>query len=217
MLGLCITDDEVCREASCQEIIRRYLIAECDYKKGKISKESLEREKLLMKEVNRDVLDRRVVKIARDYAEKKRESDEKYMNVVAMAIELENETAITGRSSRRMVAAAAMVLNAIKYLAGIPDDEMIITPEVLETVQNLKTEHFDYSRTSLNCEEILLALSISSTTNPAAEAAMNQLSKLKGCRAHCTAILSDRDEQTLGSLGIDVTCDAEYLTTNLYQ
>ena len=215
--GFCITDDEVCREASCQEIIRRYLIAECDYKKGKISKESLEREKLLMKEVNRDVLDRRVVKIARDYAEKKRESDEKYMNVVAMAIELENETAITGRSSRRMVAAAAMVLNAIKYLAGIPDDEMIITPEVLETVQNLKTEHFDYSRTSLNCEEILLALSISSTTNPAAEAAMNQLSKLKGCRAHCTAILSDRDEQTLGSLGIDVTCDAEYLTTNLYQ
>ena len=215
--GFCINDDQICREASCQEIIRRYLIAECDYKKGKISKESLEREKLLMKEVNRDVIDRKVVKIARDYADKKRELDDKYMNVVAMAIELEDGTAITGRSSRRMVAAAAMVLNAIKRLANIPDDEMIITPQVLETVQNLKTEHLDYSRTSLNCEEILLALSISGTTNPSAAAAMGQLSKLKGCRAHCTAILSDRDEQTLSSLGIDVTSDAEYVTTNLYQ
>lgn len=214
--GFCITDDEICKEAACQEIIRRYLIAECDYKKGKIDKDSLEREKLLMKEVNRDVIDRKVVKYARDYAEKKRESDSRYMNIVAMAIELPDGTVVTGRSSRRMVAAAAMVLNAIKYLSGIADDMLIITPQILETVQNLKTEHLDYNRTSLNCEEILLALAISSTTNPPAAAAMEQLSQLKGCRAHCTAILSDRDEQTLGTLGIDVTSDPEYLTTNLY-
>ncbi|WP_419025865.1 DUF1846 domain-containing protein [Emergencia sp.] len=215
-VGFAIVDDEACREAACQEIIRRYLIAECDYKKGKISESSLERAKLLMKEVGKDVSDRKVVQPARDYADKKRECDERYENVVVMAIEMPDGTIITGRSSRRMVAAAAAVLNAIKKLSGIADDMLIITPQVLESTQKLKINYLESDRTSLNCEEVLMALTISGTQNPSAYVAISKLPLLKGCRAHCTAILSDRDEQTLRALGIDVTSDPEYVTTNLY-
>lgn len=214
--GFGITDDEVCREAACQEVIRRYIIAECDYKKGKISEGSLERSKLLMKEIGKDVSDRNVVQPARDYAEKKRNCDERYENVVVMAMEMPSGCIVTGRSSRRMVAAAAAVLNAIKKLSGIADDMLIITPQVLETTQKLKTDVLGYDRTSLNCEEVLMALTISGTHNPSAAVAASKLPLLKGCKAHCTAILSDRDEQTLRAMGIDVTCDPEYITTNLY-
>ena len=214
--GFCISDDEVCREASCQEIIRRYLIAACDYKKGKASAETVERAKLLMHEVGVSVEDRRVVQPAREYAEVKRAESKRYENVVVMAIELPDGKIVTGRSSRRMVAAAAAVLNGIKYLSGTPDDMPLIASQVLESTQQLKTDILESDRTSLNCEEILIALTVSSSQNTSAAYAAKKLPELRGCRAHCTAILSDRDEQTLQSLGLDVTCDPEYVTTNLY-
>lgn len=215
--GFGIVDDEICKEASCQEIIRRYMIAEVDYKKGKIEATVLERSKLLMDEMGLKVEDRGVVVPAREYAENKRKSDEeKYQNVVVMAIEMPDGSFVTGRSSRRMVAAAAAVLNAAKLLSGISDDIHFITPSVLKSIQNLKTNVLRQDRTSLNLEEILTALTISAATNPSAEVAIGKLPCLRGCKAHCTAILSDRDEQTLRSLGIDVTCDPEYVTTNLY-
>ena len=169
-----------------------------------------------MNEVGCDVSDRQVVRQAREYAEYKRSCGERYENVVAMAIQLEDGTMITGRSSRRMVAAAAMVLNSIKHLSGLADDMPIITPQILETIQNLKTDSLGYDRTSLNLEEVLMALAISSATNPVAAVAMERLKELHGCKSHCTAILSDRDEQTLSAMGIDVTSDPEYVTTNLY-
>ncbi len=215
-VGFCITDDDVCKEAACQEIIRRYLIAECDYKKGKISLEQLSRAHLLMRDVEKTVEDRAVVQAARDYADYKRSLDDKYENVVAMAIEMPDGTMVTGRSSRRMVAAAAAVLNAIKKLARFDDELLMITPQVLETTQKIKTEKLGYDRSSLNLEEVLIALAISGTNNPSAEVAVRKLDQLSGCRAHCTAILSDSDEQALSALGIDVTCDPEYVTTNLY-
>lgn len=215
-VGFCITDDKVCREAAKQEIIRRYLIAECDYKKRKIEKESMERAKLLMKEVGCEVSDRKVVQAARDYEEYKKNLDAKYVNTVVMALELPDGRFVTGRSSRRMVCAAAVVLNAIKIMCGVPDSMLLITPQVLETTQKLKTEYLGSDRSSLNCEEVLMALAISGTNNPTAYVAEVKLKELRGCRAHCTAILSDRDEQTLSALGIDVTCDPDYVTTNLY-
>lgn len=214
--GFGITDDEVCQEAARQEIIRRYIIAECDYKKGKISESSLERAKLLMNEVGMSPEDRNVVKPARDYAEKKRNCDKRYENVVVMALELPTGEIITGRSSRRMVAAASAVLNGIKKLAGMDDELLLITPEVLETTQNLKTEILGYDRSSLNLEEVLMALTISGTQKKDAKKAEEMLTLLSSCKAHCTAILSDSDEQTLRALGIDATCDPEYMTTNLY-
>ena len=213
--GFCIYDDEAVREAAVQEIIRRFIIAKCDYKKGKITADSLERSELLMKEVNAKEDDRAVVNAAREYAEYKRRCD-KYVNVVVMAIEMPDGTVVTGRSSRRMVAAAAAVLNAAKTKAGIDDEKYVIAPNVFRDIQDLKANILKHDRTSLNVEEILTALSISAERNPCAQLACRQLEGLSGCKAHCTAILSDRDEQTLRSMGIDVTCDPEYVTTNLY-
>ena len=215
-VGFSITDDEVVRYAAKQEIIRRYIIAQCNYKKGKIDEDALTRSKILMDEVGLTVEDRLVVTPAREYAEHKRNCDAKYENVVVMAIEMPDGTFITGRSSRRMVAAAAAILNAVKKLSGISDDVYMISPTVFAAMQELKTNILSQDRSSLNCEEVLSALSISAEHNPAAHTAIENLVKLKGCRAHCTAILSDKDENTLTALGIDVTCDPEYVTTNLY-
>lgn len=115
-----------------------------------------------------------------------------------------------------MVAAAANILNAVKVMSGINDAIDLISPQVLTDIQNLKVDILQNDRSSLNCEEILNALTISAATNPSAKAALEKIKELRGCRAHCTAILSDRDEQTLRGLGIDVTSDPEYITTNLY-
>lgn len=215
-VGFSIIDDQAIRYASEQEVIRRYLIAKCDYKKGKIDEDSLLRSKLLMDDLNLKVEDRAVVKPAWDYAEYKRSLHPKYENAVVMAIEMPDGSFVTGRSSRRMVAAAAAILNAIKQLCGLADDIYLLSPLVLETIQHLKTDILQNEKSSLNCEEILTALTISATTNPSAQVAVEKLLLLKGCKAHCTAILSDRDEQTLRDLGIDVTCDPEYMTTNVY-
>lgn len=215
-VGFSITDDEAVKEAACQEIIRRYLIAQCDYKKGKIEEDAVLRSKLLMDDLKLKVEDRKVVQPAREYAEFKRNLNSRYENVVVMAIQLHDGTVVTGRSSRRMVAAAAAVLNAIKYLCGLADGIYLISPNVLQTIQHLKTNILLNDKSSLNCEEILSALAISATTNPTAQLAVEKLLLLNGCKAHCTAILSDRDAQTLRDLGIDVTSDPEYLTTNLY-
>ncbi len=135
-VGFCIYDDEAVKEACIQEIIRRFIIAKCDYKKGYISESALERSELLMKEVGASEEDRAVVAPARDYAEAKGASDKKYLNVVVMALEMPDGTIVTGRSSRRMVATAAMVLNAIKKLAGIQDDMLIISPPIFESMSS---------------------------------------------------------------------------------
>lgn len=214
--GFSIINDEAVREAALQEIIRRYMIAQCDYKKGKIDDGALQRSKLLMDEMNLTIENRKVVKPARDYAEYKRNCDERYENVVVMSLEMADGAIVTGRSSRRMVASAAAVLNAVKRLCGMADDIHLISPNVLRGIQDLKREVLRHEKSSLNCEEILSALTISAATNPSAEVAVSKLSCLRGCRAHCTAILSEKDELTIKSLGIDVTCDPEYVTNNLY-
>ncbi|MEG0292465.1 MAG: DUF1846 domain-containing protein [Anaerovoracaceae bacterium] len=216
MAGFCISDDEACMEAARQEIIRRVLIAQCDYKKGKISEESEERVRLLMEEVGASISNRKVVAAAREYAECKRNCSEQYENVVVMTIELPDGEIITGRSSRRMAAPAAVVLNAVKKLADQEDDLHLIRPEVIRGIQKLKKEVLCQEKYSLNLEEVLNALMVSAASNPAAEIAVSKLKRLRGCKAHATAILSEKDENTLGDLGIDITCDPEYSTTNLY-
>lgn len=160
-VGFCISDDEVVKEAAIQEIIRRFIIAKCDYKRGRITEDALERSELLMKEVNAREEDRLVVTPAREYAEYKRRCDKKFVNVVVMAIEMPDGTIVTGRSSRRMVAAAAAVLNAAKKLAGIDDEKYVIAPNVFRDIQDLKENILHHDRKSLNLEEILTALSIS--------------------------------------------------------
>ncbi|MBR0374662.1 MAG: DUF1846 domain-containing protein [Mogibacterium sp.] len=213
--GFSIIDDEVCREAAKQEIVRRYLIAEVQYKKGKIDESILERIKLLMEEVGASVYDRPVVAPAEEYAEYKRTMSPRYENVIVTALQLPDGSIVTGRSSHRMVANAAVILNAVKKLAGIGDVIPVISPQILESLRTMNKDIFQ-DKASLNCEEILMALTITKLTNPIAEMAYEQLPKLRGCIAHCTAILSERDEHTIKALGIDMTTNAEFSTNNLY-
>ena len=215
--GFAIVDDEVCRQASIQEIIRRYMIARVDYKKGVIDETCLKRAKLLMDEVGANPLDRAVVKPALEYAEHKRGMDpDKFENVIAMAIELPDGRIVTGRSSDLMVAGASMLLNAVKALCGIPDEMQLVSDDVLETIQHLKKDVLRKQKNSLTVEEVLTALTISATVNPMAAIAVNKLTELRDCKAHCTAILSERDDQTFHDLGIDATCEPEFSTNSLY-
>lgn len=215
-VGFGIIDDAVIREASLQEIIRRYFKTGCEYKKGLTDFDTFQRAKLIMEEVNLKEGDRKVVTAAREYAARLKETQEKTDPCPATAIELEDGTFITGKGSVIMDSAAAAVINAIKYLAGIQDDMHLLSPVILEPIIRLKRDTLQHRITALNCEEILIALGICAATNTMAMAAMVALPGLKGCQAHSTTILSNNDEQSYRSLGMDVTCDPEYPTDNLY-
>lgn len=215
-VGFGIIDDEAVREASKQEIIRRYFNTICDYKKGYADKDTSERIKLIMDELNLKESDRKVVEPARVYSAKLKEKVCKTEVCSVTSIELSDGTIITGRSSQLMDATAAATLNAIKYLAEISDSLHLISPVVLEPIVGLKRDKFGSKSTALNCEEILIALSISAATNPTAQAAMEKLSELRGCQSHSTTILNTNDEQTFRKLGIEVTSDPEYPTENLF-
>lgn len=215
-VGFGITDDEVVREAARQEIIRRYFKTACEYKKGYDSQESVERARLLMEEVHLKPEDRRVVLPARKRAECLREESGGEEICSAMALELPDGTMITGKGSQVMNAGAAAILNAVKELANIDGDIHLISPVILEPISNLKTGILGGDYPALNCEEILIALSICAATNPVAQVAMDKLKKLRHCQAHSTTILSVADEQVFRRLGMDVTSDTEFATESLY-
>ncbi|MDU2491004.1 MAG: DUF1846 domain-containing protein [Clostridium celatum] len=213
-VGFGIVDDEVVKEASKQEIIRRYFKTGCEYKKGYVDKDTFEHSKLIMDQVNLKEEDRKVVLPARERAAKLKE--ENSSNCTAVAIELNDGTILTGKGSELLDASAAALLNSIKYLANIADDMHLISPVILEPILDLKTKTLTNQKVSLNCEEVLIALSISAATNPTAQVAMEKLAMLKNCQVHSTTILPTSDEQTLRKLGIDVTCDAEYASESLF-
>ncbi|MDF2839323.1 MAG: hypothetical protein K0Q99_94, partial [Clostridia bacterium] len=200
-VGFGITDDEVIKEASRQEIIRRYFKTGCEYKKGYVDKETLDRAKLIMEELNLKQDDRKVVIPARERSLKLKEVSNKTEMCPAVAIELADGTILTGKSSDTMNATAAVVLNAVKHLANISDEIHLISPVILEPIINLKSKTFGSNNPALDCEEILIALSICAATNPMAQVAMEKLGLLKGCQAHATTILSTSDEQTFRKLG----------------
>lgn len=213
-VGFGIVDDEVVREASKQEIIRRCFKTGCEYKKGYVDKETYDRAKLIMNELDLKEEDRKVVTVAREKAEELRKISSSEINR-AVALELEDGTVVTGRSSETMDATAAAIINAVKYLANIDDSMYLISPVILEPIIDLKTKTLK-NKSALNCEELLIALSICAATNPIAKVAMEKLELLKGCQAHSTTIVSKSDEQTFGKLGIDITCDAIYPSENLF-
>lgn len=215
-VGFGIIDDEVIKEASKQEIIRRYFKTGVEYKKGYVNKEVLERVKMIMEELNLKQEDRSVVVPARERAAKLKEESSKAENCQAVAMELEDGTILTGKSSETMNATAAVMLNAVKHLANISDEIHLISPLILEPIINLKSKTFSSKNPALDCEEILIALGICAATNPVAQVAMEKLTKLKGCQAHSTTILSTGDEQTFRKLGIDITSDPEYSSESLY-
>ncbi len=209
-VGFGIIDDDIVSEASRQEIIRRYFKTLCEYKKGLIDEDCNQRMELILQNMGLKPEDRSVVMPARDLAEQYKGILINNDIVSVTALKLEDGTIITGKKSELMSACGAMILNAIKHLAGIADEIMLISPNIIEPMINLKGDKLHNKYTSLNSEEILIALSISAVTNPVAQVALERLAELNGLQAHSTIMLTRNDEQTLRKLGIDVTCDPQY-------
>lgn len=207
MLGFCITDDDVCKEAARQEIIRRYYRTLCDYKQGLTDEETNERMGLLMKEMKLTPADRKVVSKAKEKAERANGKP-------VVALELPHGEIITGKESDILSASAACVLNCIKVLSDINDGIMLLSPSVIQPIIDFKTSLGQAQR--LNLEEALLALSICGATNAMAEYSMKKLSVLKDCQAHSTVILPPQDERMFRNLKVQITCEPEYPTKKLY-
>ena len=202
MVGNCIVDDEAAKEASCQEILRRYYVALSDQKQGKADDAQVLKLELLMKKAGVSADDRKVVAPALSKAEK--------TGLPAAAMELPDGRIITGKTSDLLGASAALLLNALKALAGLDDKLHLIAPEVIDPIQHLKVDHLGNRNPRLHTDEVLIALSICAATDPAAEKAMEQLSKLRGCEVHSTVILSSVDEKTFKRLGVNLTCQAQF-------
>ena len=202
MAGNCIVDDEAVRRASCQEIIRRYYTALCGQRQGVVSEEVVYKLELLMKKAGVTIHDRAVVSPALQKAA--------LTGAPAAAIELPDGTVLTGKTSDLLGASAALLLNALKYLAGISDEIHVISPVIIEPIQHLKVDHLGNRNPRLHTDEILIALSICAATNPTAEMAMEQLGRLRGCEVHSSVILSQVDEKVFRRLGINITCEPQY-------
>lgn len=215
-VGFGITNDEVVKEASKQEVIRRYFKTGCEYKKGYVDKETFQRAKLIMEELDLKESDRKVVTVAREHLEKQKQACEKNELLSSVAMELSNEMIFTGKKSNVLDASSAVLINALKAIAGINDNIHLISPTIIEDISKLKKNTLQSKNLGLDCEEMLIALTISAATNPMAQAALDQLPMLKGAQLHSTTILGKGDEQTLRKLGVDVTSDPVFPTENLY-
>lgn len=201
MAGNCIIDDEACRRASEQEIIRRYYKCLGEQKLQDEQKEKYKLE-LLMKQAGITEKDRVVVE--------KSLARENETGHPAMAIELPDGTVVTGKTSELLGASAAALLNAIKVLGGIDHEEKLVAPEAIRPIQRLKTDYLGSKNPRLHTDEILIALSATADTSPLAGLAMEQLPKLHGCEAHSTVLLSAVDEKIYKKLGILLTCEPKY-------
>ncbi len=209
MAGYAICDDEATREASKQEIIRRYFNAMCDLKMGRGKQEAVDKIVSLMNQAGISIDDRKVIKAAID---RSNETD----GQPAVAIELPDGRIVTGKTSNLLGASSAALLNASKHLAGLPDDLLMIAPSIIEPIQKLKTGLLKGHNPRLHSDETLIALSMSANTNPVANKALEAIEGLKGCEAHSTVILSQVDQDVYRKLGINLTCEPRYQTKKLY-
>ena len=202
MAGNCIIDDENVRNASKQEILRRYYTALCEQRKGRIGDDVVLKLELLMKKAGITTNDRPVIGPALQKA--------MLTGAPAAAIELPDGQMVTGKTSELLGASSALLLNALKTLAEIDDKAELISPVILEPIQRLKTEHFGNRNPRLHTDEALIALSICAPSDERAELALKQLDKLRGCEVHSSVILSSVDEKVFKRLGINLTCEPIY-------
>ena len=210
MVGFCITDDAVCRAAAQQEIIRRYFKAQVEEARAGLGTEQSERAAVIMAKAGIKVEDRPVVAPARQRAEETGEP--------ASAMQLHDGTMITGRTSPLLGCSAAMLLNALKHLAGIDDDIHLLSPESIEPIQTLKTKHLGSKNPRLHTDEVLIALSVSAAKDDNARKALEQIKELAGCDVHTTTILGSVDEGIFRNLGVLVTSDPVFARKKaLYQ
>ena len=208
--GAGITDDEVVREAAKQEIIRRYFRYQWEYLQAVGSGQTVERAEELMKRVGMSPTDRPTVAPARQAAQEAEQTGKGNKGLYCgAALEPPNSTIVTGKNSPLLHAASAAILNAVKYLAGIPDDIHLLPEVTVSNVAKLKAQVLGSRSASLNVEEVLIALSISAATNPAAEAGVRMLSQLRDCDMHLTHVPSSGDASGLRDLGIIFTTDAQ--------
>ena len=208
MAGNCICDDEACRDASNQEIIRRYYQALNGLAEGTSTEEEVFKIELLMKQAHITVNDRTVVDAALKRAEE--------TGAPAAALELPDGSIITGKTSNLLGASAALLLNALKKLAGIEDEVHIISPSAIEPIQKLKTSYLGSKNPRLHTDEVLIALSISAATNETAQLALDQIPKLRGCQVHTSVMLSEVDVKQFKKLSIQLTSEAKYENKKLY-
>ena len=208
MAGNCIIDDEICRNAARQEIIRRYYTARCAVKQGHAREAEVAKLELLLQKMSLTDLDRPVIAAARSRAEQ--------TGSPALAMELQDGRIITGKTTDLLGPSAALMLNTLKALAGIEKKVQLISPTVIEPIQTLKCSYLGNHNPRLHSDEILLALSICAATDENAARAMAQLPRLAGCEAHSTVILSSVDENIFRRLKINITCDPRYQSHKLY-
>lgn len=204
MAGYCVLDDEVCRAASKQEILRRYYSALLDVRKGTIGKEVISKIEVLMQRMQITINDREVVKPALE--------KELITGGPCCALKLPDGRMVTGKTGALMGASAATLLNALKVLSGIDDSVDILASKVITPIQKLKVNHMGSVNPRLHTDEILLSLAVTAVTNKNAQLALDQLSSLKGSEFHSSVILSAVDEMTLKKLGINVTCEPKRQT-----
>lgn len=208
MAGFCIIDDDVCAEASKQEIIRRYYKTLAAKIKGDAAEDEILRIELLMKKAGVTEADRKPVSPALTKAE--------ITGAPAAAIELSDGRIITGKTSELLGASSAMLLNALKDLAGIPDGTLLISPSVIEPIQRLKVNHLGNENPRLHTDEVLIALSICASQDSNAKLALEQLKCLEGCEMHSSVMLSHVDLSTFRRLKVNVTCEPIYQKRGLY-
>ena len=199
MAGNCIIDDEVCKEASKQEIIRRYYTALDDYAENKVDEVEVNKIELLMQQAKVTTADRKVTVAAKDRASK--------AGGPASAIELRDGTIITSETTSLLGTSAALILHATKYLAGIDHKVKLIPEEMIEPIQNMKVTYLRGKNPRLHTDEVLVALAMLSLNDENCRKAVEQLPNLKGCQVHTSVMLSEVDRKIFKKLGIDVTCE----------
>jgi uncharacterized protein (UPF0371 family) len=216
--GFAIVDDDLAAAAGKQEIIRRYFRYQCEYVVGTLGQDPVQRIERLMEEFAIRPEDRPVVVLSRQAAVAAEGRAEKgsFGVYCGAATQLRDGTFVTGSNSPLMHAAPSMVLNAVKHLAGVPHHLPLLSPNIVEAVANLKKDIFHRKTISLDLEETFIALSISSTSNPAARAAMDHLPELTGCEVHLTHLPTPGDETGLRRLGVNLTCDPQFATNKLF-
>ena len=208
MAGLCIMDDEACCEASKQEIIRRYYHALNRLAKEEGTSDEVYKINLLMNKAKIDSTMRAVIAPCLERA--------KVSGGPAAAMELNDGTIVTGKTSSLLGASAALLLNAIKVLGDIPHNIHLIAPSAIEPIQTLKTKYMGSKNPRLHTDEVLIALSMSAATDQTAKKALAQLPKLRGCQVHTSVMLSDVDIKVFGKLGVQLTSEPVYEHKKLY-
>lgn len=209
MVASAICDNDVVEMAAKKEIVRRYLKAECDYKRGQVTVETVNRTRSLMSEIGE------TPSLLKVTTEAKREA--KASGYPCVAVELPDGQIVTGKTKKVISACGAVLLNSLRILAGLGDDFDVISDQILMPIMELRKNHLHQNCSVLNADDVLIALAISARTNEKAKKALDCLPLLEGMEAHSTYMLSPAEEALMKKLKFNITCQPQYLSNNLFE